>query len=291
MSEARCILDGRFDLAESPVWSVAQQHLWFVDINRPALHRFDPASGQDESWPMPESIGCVAQTADGGLIGALRSGIYRLDLAGGRHRQIAAAPYDPATTRFNDGRCDRQGRFWAGSMFEPRKEPHGALYRLEGDRLLPQEIVGGVSTSNALAWSPDGTVMYHADTNRHQVHAYDYDIRNAALSNRRVFLDLTGTGERPDGATVDAAGNYWVAFYGAGRVAQFGPDGRRRREIALPLKSPTMPCFGGPDLKTLYITTARQKYTAEEIAAMPLAGGIFAAAVEIPGLPEPAFAG
>lgn len=291
MTDARCILDGQFDLAESPVWSVALQRLWFVDINRPALHRFDPASGRDESWPMPESIGCVAQAADGGMIGALRSGIYRLDLAGGQHRKIAGAPYDPAGTRFNDGRCDRQGRFWAGSMFEPRKEPVGALYRLDGDRLIPQEIVGGVSTSNALAWSPDGTVMYHADTNSHRVHAHDYDIRTGSLSNRRVFLDLTATGERPDGAAVDAAGNYWVAFYGAGKVVQFSPAGKRLREILLPVKAPTMPCFGGPELKTLYITTARQKHTADELAAMPLAGGIFAAEVEIPGLPEPLFGG
>jgi len=291
MTEARCILDGRFDLAESPLWSVALQRLWFVDINRPALHRFDPASGQDEYWPMPEAIGCVAATADGALIAALRGGIYRLDLDQGRPQQIAPAPYDPATTRFNDGRCDRQGRFWVGSMFEPRKEPVGALYRLDGDRLVAQALAGGVSTSNALAWSPDGATMYHADTNSHRVHAYDYDIRTAALSNRRIFLDLTGSGERPDGATVDAAGNYWVAFYGAGKVAQFSPAGQRLREVLLPVKAPTMPCFGGSDLKTLYITSARQKHTAEELARMPLAGGIFAAEVEVPGIPEPPFAG
>ena len=291
MTEARCVLDGQFDLAESPVWSPADRRLWFVDINRPALHRFDPQASRDESWAMPESIGCVAMAADGGMIGALRSGVYRLDLAGGRHVKLAGAPYDPAGTRFNDGRCDRQGRLWVGSMFEPRREPVGALYRLDGDRLVPQELVGGVSTSNALAWSPDGTVMYHADTNSSRVHAHDYDIRTGSISNRRVFLDLTQTGERPDGATVDAAGNFWVAFYGAGKVAQFSPAGQRLREIRLPVKAPTMPCFGGPDLKTLYITTARQKHTPEELAAMPLAGGIFAAAVDIPGLPETPFIG
>src|SRR3546814_14718352 len=119
MTDARCILDGQFDLAESPVWSVALQRLWFVDINRPALHRFDPVTGKDESWPMPESIGCVAQTAAGGVIGALRSGLYRLDLAGGQHRKIAGAPYDPAGPRFKDGRCDRPCSFSAGRTFAP----------------------------------------------------------------------------------------------------------------------------------------------------------------------------
>lgn len=291
MTEAACILDGRFDLAESPVWSVAEQALWFVDINTAALHRFSPGSGRHDNWPMQQAIGCIALAANGGPVAALRDGIYRLDLDGHEHRLLAAAPYDPATTRFNDGGCDRQGRFWAGSMFEPRTHADGGLYRLEGTALRQAGIVGGLTTSNGLAWSPDGRIMYHADTPTCQVHAYDYDTANGSLSNRRLFLDLTDTGERPDGATVDSAGNYWVALYGAGRVAQFSPEGRRLRDIPLPVKAPTMPCFGGADLRTLYITTARQKHTAEELARMPLAGGIFAVGVDVPGLPEPLFAG
>lgn len=292
MKEAICVLDGQFDLAESPVWSVAEQKLWFVDINAPALQRFDPTTDHVDCWPMPESIGCIVLKKGGGVIGALRSGVYELDLHGGHRSLLAEAPYqDRSEQRFNDGRCDRQGRFVAGTMFEPRSRAGGALYRLHGGKMTKLSDAGDLTISNALAWSPDGATMYHADTPTQQVYAYDYDARTASLSNRRIFLDLTGTGEKPDGAAVDSAGNYWVALYGAAKVAQFSPEGQRMREIRLPVKAPTMPCFGGPDLKTLYITTARQKHTPEELHRMPLAGGIFSARVDIPGLPEPLFAG
>lgn len=291
MTEVNCILDGKFSLAESPVWSVQERKLWFVDINAPALHRIDPVTRKLDTWPMPESIGCIALMEDGNIIAALRSGIHRLDLVHGRHERLVSAPYNLADLRFNDGRCDRQGRLWLGSMYEPGGRAGGALYRLDGRHLIAQTLAGGVATSNALAWSPDGTIMYHADTPTRQVFAYDYDVDHGTISNRRLFLDLNATGERPDGATVDAAGNYWVAFYGAGKVVQFSPAGKRLREIAVPVKAPTMPCFGGPDMKTLYITSARQKHTDEELIRMPLAGGIFAAEVDIPGLPEPFFAG
>ncbi|WP_374465922.1 SMP-30/gluconolactonase/LRE family protein [Ferrovibrio sp.] len=288
MTTPACILDGHFDLAESPVWSVAEQALWFVDINAPALHRYDPASAAHRHWSMPAAIGCIALDRDGGLIAALRNGLYRLDLTRGRHHLLAAAPYDAGLMRFNDGRCDRQGRLWAGTMTDDRR-PHGALYRFDGRQFVRQELAGSIAISNGLAWSPDGRILYHADTPAMQVHAYDYDIATAELSNRRLFLDLRAVGERPDGATVDSAGNYWLALYGAGKVAQFSPAGERLREIHLPVKAPTMPCFGGPDLRTLFITTARQKHTPEELEKMPLAGGIFSLRVEIPGLPEAPF--
>lgn len=288
MTKPACIIDGRFDLAESPVWSAAEQALWFVDINMHGLHRFDPASGACRRWTMPAAIGCIARDRDGGLIAALRNGLYRLDLSHGRHRLLAAAPYDTARMRFNDGRCDRQGRFWAGTITDDR-QPHGALYRFDGTRFIETKLPGVITTSNGLAWSPDGRILYHADTPTMQVHAYDYNIAAGELSNRRLFLDLTVDNERPDGATVDSAGNYWLALYGAGKVVQFSPAGERLREIHLPAKAPTMPCFGGSDLRTLFITTARQKHTPEELARMPLAGGIFSIGVDIPGLPETPF--
>lgn len=291
MSETICVLDGQFDLGESPVWSVAEQKLWFVDINAPALHRYDPISRGLDTWAMPESIGCIALRKSGGVIGALRDGLYELDLRGGHRAKIADAPYDPREQRFNDGRCDRQGRLLLGTMFESRSRAGGAFYRLDNGKLIAQPLVGGLTISNALAWSPDGSTMYHADTPVQQVYAYDYEPKTGAVSNRRLFLDLTRTDEKPDGAAVDSAGNYWVALYGSAKVAQFSPEGRRMQEIQLPVKAPTMPCFGGPDLKTLYITTARQKHTPEELHQMPQAGGIFSARVEIPGLPEPLFAG
>lgn len=290
MSEPICVLDGQFDLGESPVWCVREKKLWFVDINAPALHRYDPITRNLDTWAMPESIGCIALT-ETGMIGALRSGVYRLDLQAGHREKLADAPYgNPQEQRFNDGRCDRQGRFYAGTMFEPRGQAGGAFYRLDGKQMMRQEIVGALTISNALAWSPNGGTMYHADTPTQQVYAYDYGVKDGRISNPRLFIDLSATGEKPDGATVDSAGNYWVALYGAGKVVQFSPEGRRLREVVLPVKAPTMPCFGGPDLKTLYITTARQKHTPEELHQMPQAGGIFSVRVDVPGLPEPLFA-
>jgi sugar lactone lactonase YvrE len=285
--QAACLLDGKFDLAESPVWSVAEQTLWFVDINAPNLHRLDPATLHLDTWPMPAAIGSIALTGDGKVIAARRDGIWRFDPATEQETLLAASPLENA--RFNDGRCDRQGRFWAGGMSDDRA-PETALYRLDGDRMMRQGLVGGIGISNALAWSPDGRTMYHGDTPTSCVHAYDYDVKTGTISNRRLFLDLRETAERPDGAAVDSAGNYWVAFYGAGKVAQFSPEGRRLREVDLPVKAPTMPCFGGADLQTLFITTARQKHTADELKKMPLAGGIFSLRVDVPGLPEAPFA-
>jgi sugar lactone lactonase YvrE len=284
--DATCILDGRFMLAESPVWSANDQKLWFVDIHAPNLHRFDPATQKLETWEMPTALGSIAPTRGHELLLARRDGIWLFDPVTETESLLAASPLEDA--RFNDGRCDRQGRFWVGGMTDDR-QPDTALYRLDGDRVLRQGLVGAIAISNGLAWSPDGTVMYHADTPTMCVWAYDYDVKTAAISSRRLFLDLRDTAERPDGATVDSAGNYWVALYGAGKVGQFSPDGVRLREVRVPANATTMPCFGGPDFKTLYITTARQRHTSEDLAKTPLAGGIFAIPVEIPGLPEVAF--
>lgn len=285
--DATCVLDGKFDLAESPVWSAGDQKLWFVDIHEANLHRLAPVTGQLETWPMPAAIGCIAPTRGHELLLARRDGIWLFDPVTESESLVAASPLEDA--RFNDGRCDRQGRFWVGGMTDDR-QPDTALYRLDGDHVLRQGLVGAIAISNGLAWSPDGTMMYHADTPTACVYAYDYDVKTAAISNRRLFLDLRETGERPDGATVDSAGNYWIALYGAGRVAQISPDGKRLRDVRVPASATTMPCFGGPDFKTLYITTARQRHTPEELAKTPLAGAIFAIPVEIPGLPEVPFA-
>lgn len=283
---ADCILPARAMLGESPLWSADEQRLYWVDTLAPALHRFDPTTGIDETWPLPSDAGCIALDQSGAVIAALRSGLWRLDLAGGVHQRLCPAPFAPEQTRFNDGRCDPAGRFWAGSLYEPREPPLAALYRYDPSSGF-SAMVREVAVSNGLAWSPDGRVMYHADTPSHIVWAYSFDAGSGSLGGRRIYLDFRSSQQRPDGACVDAAGNYWVALYGAGLVAQFSPAGQPLAEIRLPVKAPTMPALGGPDLKTLYITTARQKHSEAELAAMPLAGGLFSCAVDIPGLPEP----
>jgi sugar lactone lactonase YvrE len=205
---------------------------------------------------------------------------------------LAAPPYDTSTERFNDGKCDPQGRFWVGTIYEPRDRPSAALYRydfrgliLQGDR---------VTVSNGLAWSPDGRSLYWSDTAAHEIQAFDFDPSSGAISGRRLFSafarkvpgePLSSYGGRPDGAAVDVDGNYWVAMYEGRRVLCLAADGDIRASIDLPVQCPTMCCFGDADLKTLYITTARHGRPDAELAADPWAGCVLRVRVSVPGLP------
>ena len=286
----RCVLDIRASLGECPVWSASEQVLYWVDINAPSLNRFDPATGANRAFPMPSSIGCFALRKRGGFVVALRDGIWLAHADGTLDRRIAAAPYDPAHHRFNDGRCDPQGRLFAGTMNEKRDAASAALYRLDADFTLT-EIFGGITISNGLAWSPDGRTMYHADTIAQTINAFAFDASTGMPSARREFARFTEDGDRPDGAAVDSEGCYWTAFYRGGRVLRFSPDGAILAEYAVPAMCPTMCAFGGDGLKTLYVTSACQRRDAAELARLPQSGGIFAMRVDVPGLPEPAFAG
>jgi sugar lactone lactonase YvrE len=285
-----CVLDARASLGEGPVWSVREQALYWVDINAPALNRFDPATGRNDAMAMPQSIGCVGLRAAGGFVVALRDGIWLAAPDGRLERKVADAPYDPAHHRYNDGRCDPQGRFWAGFMNEHRDAPSAALMRLDPDYRLTR-VLGDMTISNGLAWSPDGRVMYHADTPVRTIHAYAFDATQGLPSEQRVFARFTGVGDRPDGGAVDSAGCYWSAFYRGGRIVRLSPRGELIAQYAVPAMCPTMVAFGGPDLCTVYVTTARQERPAAELACYPQSGGIFAMRVDVPGLPEPAFAG
>ena len=289
-SPFRCVLDARASLGECAQWNVAEQALYWVDINAPTLNRFDPANGRNVAMPMPASIGCYAFRDRGGFVVALRDGIWFADAAGKLTRKVADAPYAPAHHRFNDGRCDRQGRFFAGVMDESRAGNTGALWRLDAD-LAFTHVLGDMMISNGLAWSPDGRTMYHADTPTQTVRAYDYDVASGAPANARVFARWSAEGERPDGATVDADGCYWSAFYRGGRVVRISPRGEVLAAYPLPAMCPTMCALGGPDLRTLYVTTARQERSDDELARLPQSGGLFAMRVDAPGLPEVPFAG
>jgi len=285
-----CALDVRASLGECPLWADDERVLYWVDINAPSLNRFDPDSGQNTVMPMPSSIGSFCFREGGGFVVALRDGIWLADPRGELERKAAAAPYDPAAYRFNDGRCDRQGRFVVGSMNERRDADGAALYRLDASFALTR-LFGGMTISNGLGWSPDGATMYHADTPTRTVRAYDYDAGDALPAHGRVFTQWHGETERPDGGAVDSAGNYWIAFYRGGKVLQISPRGETIAEYAVPAMCPTMCAFGGADLRTLYVTTARQMREADELARLPQSGGIFAMRVDVPGLPEPRFRG
>jgi sugar lactone lactonase YvrE len=285
-----CVLDIRASLGECPLWSVAEQVLYWIDINAPSLNRFDPATGDNVAMPMPESIGSYALRERGGFVVALRSGIWLCDARGTPGQRVAAAPYDPARYRFNDGRCDPQGRFVVGTMNEKRDADDAALYRLDFDFALTR-LFAGMTISNGLAWSPDRGTMYHSDTPARTIRAYDYDAATGTPSRSRTFAQWTGETERPDGGAADSAGHYWSALYGDGRLAQIAPDGTLVAMHPVPAMCPTMCAFGGSDLRTLYVTTARQKRDAAELDRFPQSGGIFSTRVDVPGIPEARFRG
>lgn len=286
-------------LGESPFWHPQEQRLYWVDIpgRRVARVAVDglQAAGAVEHWPLEEEPGCIAPAEGGGLVLALRSGIYRARTWGGQLERLHAAPYDVDKWRFNDGKCDPQGRLWAGSMYEPKDQPLGVLYRCDATGLQAQ--AAGVTTANGLAWSPDGRTLYWADTASHQVRAYDFEADTGALARERVFHQMapkptgwvwgsdTPYGGRPDGAAVDAEGAYWSAQYEGQRLLRLSPTGEVLVALRTPVTCPTMPCFGGPDLKTLFITTSRQGRSAAELAQHPHAGCVFALRVDVPGLP------
>lgn len=289
-SPFECVLDVRASLGECPVWSIDEQVLYWIDINAPSLNRFDPQTRVNTAWPMPSSIGSFALREQGGFVVALRDGIWLVDRAGALGNRMAEAPYDPSHHRFNDGRADRAGRFWAGTMNEQRDAASGALYCLDRYFALVR-MFDGITISNGLAWSPDGRTMYHADTPTRTVNAYAFDMTGGTLGGKRTFAHFDGADERPDGAAVDSEGCYWSAFYRGGRVVRLSPRGERLAEYAITAMCPTMCAFGGPDLSTLYVTSARQRREPEELVRLPQSGGIFSMPVDVPGLPEPKFAG
>ena len=288
--DAVCVLDAKAQTGESPVWVPEEQALYWTDIPGKTLNRFDPATGANRVWPMPEEVGSFALREGGGLIAALRSGFALIDLERGQIERLIDPEADRPENRFNDGRCDRQGRFWAGSMNEPRDARSGALYRLDSDHRC-QRMADDVMVANGLAFSPDDRVMYWSDSRALTIWAFDFDAASGAIANRRIFARLAPHQGGPDGAAVDAEGGYWSACYRGARVMRFRPDGTIERKIRLPVSRVTMCAFGGPDLRTLYITSARGGLSAADLEREPLAGGIFALQVDVAGLPEPRFKG
>ena len=290
MSEVTCVLDAKAELGECPVWSAEDQVLFWVDSYAPALHRLDPATGATRSWAMPKPIGSFALRASGGAVVALRDGFYDLELETGLLRFIAGPPPVPGT-RFNDGKASPDGRFFAGTMdAEQLSRPLGALYRLDPDGSL-HVVVDGLIVSNGLAWSPDGKTMFHSDSKGKVIWAYDYVDGEPDVAGRRVVAEPGVEVGRPDGAATDVEGFYWSAGISAGVLNRWAPDGRLDRTIDLPCSNPTCPCFGGPDLRTIYVTSLRHHVSPDVLAAKPLSGGLFAVRVDVPGVPVGRYAG
>ncbi|MDL4861332.1 SMP-30/gluconolactonase/LRE family protein [Halomonas elongata] len=277
-------------LGESPLWSVARQTLHWVDINHGVIHVWQPDRHAAPSRiELDEKVGCIALCEEG-LLAATASGIIRLRLPfDGRTERLAENPewHDGKGNRFNDGRCDAAGRFWAGTIAADEATPSAALYCFEGGELVQRW--SGLGIANGLAFSPDRRWLYHTDSLTRRILRYPFDVETGRTGEPRVWADLDALGLPgvPDGAAVDSEGCYWSALYGGGRIVRFSPAGRLEASFELPCPHPTMVAFGGPDLRTLYITTATQHLNDEERKRWPAAGSLLRMPAPVAGLAEP----
>lgn len=283
------------EVGESPLWSDAQCAWYWVDIVGRVVWRFDPVTGALSSWHTPEMVACLAEAADGSFIAGMQTGLFRLTLEAGREAQmerLAEVAHARGNMRFNDGRCDRQGRFWSGTMFMDMAEASsvGNLHCYSAAGGLSEPMVAGLIVQNGLAWSPDGATMYLSDSHqtRRVIWAYDFDRDNGVPSNRRVFVDMHAYPPgRPDGAAMDVDGCYWICANDGAAVLRFTPAGKLDRSIALPMVKPSMCAFGGVGRDTLLVTSIG----ANKRHGDPWAGAVVALRPGVQGMTDPLFVG
>lgn len=292
---AELIVDARNAVGESPIWSAREQALYWVDIPAGQLLRWDSHTAGTQSWKTPEVLACIARDSNGGWIAGMQSGLFQLqaNVDGSLHSEcLVGIDHPRPDMRLNDGRCDRQGRFWAGSMvFDMNLNAAiGALYRYSAGQSAPlAPVLTGFIVPNGLGFSPDGRTMYLSDSHPsvQRIWAFDYDIDSGTPHNQRLFVDMNQHPGRPDGAAVDAEGCYWICANDAGLIHRFTPDGRLDRSLTVPVKKPTMCAFGGSNLDTLFVTSIRP--SGIDLSDQPLAGGVFALQPGVKGLDEPQF--
>ena len=288
--QIRSIGTHRAVIGEGPVWSVRDQALYWLDNTQKKLLRHLPASGSVEIRDLQYKTSCLALLGDGRLLVAFKKGLATVDFASGVAQPLALAGEAPdfGAALFNDGKVDRAGRLWIGTLDKVPDAARGALYCID-PALRVTRAVAGVKVSNGLAWSPDGRTLYHVDTRPGCIYAMDFDAASATVSNRRPLITYDGGHGRPDGCTVDAEGYLWVAEIEASRVSRYAPDGRKDREILLPITKPTSVMFGGPDLATLFITSMTFRLDAAELERQPWAGTLLALEPGVRGIAEPVF--
>ena len=272
---AEPVLEAGAELGEGPIWDAGRRRLLFVDIMRGHVHTFDPESRAHGIVDVGRPVGAVACTQAGDWIAAAAQGFFRVDPASGRVTPVAEAT-SRRDVRMNDGYVDPVGSFWAGTASLEGRDGQGVLYRLDADGRV-HAMLEPVTTSNGIDWSPDGRLVYYADTRTRRIDVFDFNAERQTLGRRRPFVDFTGEAGRPDGLVVDAEGGVWVALWRGGAVRRYRPDGRRSDVIELPAALVTKCAFGGPDLTDLYITTARSDLSPAERSSQPLAGSVFRA--------------
>jgi sugar lactone lactonase YvrE len=286
--QAELLLDARATLGEGPAWDEKTQTLYWVDILAKRVHAWK--EGRGDFLQLDEYIGCLAPRRDGGLIAALHASFWTLGLVAGKQALIASVS-EPASNRFNDGKCDPAGRLLAGTMDMEEKAASGALYSLTAGQ-SPRKLLDGIRISNGLAWSPNYKIFYYIDTPTRQVRAFDYDLETGNISRPRVVVEIPPGMGFPDGMTSDMEGRLWIALWGGACVSKWNPlTGQKEAEIAIPAPHVTSCVFGGPRRDILFVTTARLGLDEAALAANPLSGGVFQIQTQAQGMPTFAFAG
>lgn len=287
MSEVEHLVSSQCQLGEGPLWHPIEQVLYWLDITQGRLHRFDPTSGNYQTAELGVVTGSMGVRGQGGFVMATKKGFAFWDPQTAKMTFLGDPDADEGDVRFNDGKTDRQGCFWAGKM---STTPTNSLFRLNVDCSI-QRMESGIIISNGLGWSPDNRIFYYTDSDARMIYAYDFDPQAGSISNRRVFAHISAGDGFPDGLAVDAEGYIWSARWGGWKVVRYAPDGSIEREIPMPVEFPTSCAFGGLNLDELYITSAWIEVKPENRARQPFAGDVFRLKTHVCGLPEPLFAG
>jgi len=275
--DVQCVLKWDAIVGESPLWHPRERRLYWVDIQGKKVHRFDPGSGHNQTFDLPDLVTCLAFRKKGGLILTLRKEFAFFDPDSGKLERLATIEADKPQNRFNDGRVDPRGRFWAGTMGDKAwDQPVGSLYRFDPDQTVTR-MQSHVVCSNGTGWSPNARTMYYTESFRYAIFAYDFDPATGSLANRRTFAEVDRKlGAFPDGLCVDTEGCVWSNQVGIGRIVRYDPSGRIERQIQLPVPRAVGSTFGGDDLDTLFITSARETMTPQQLQCSPLSGSLFA---------------
>lgn len=284
-SEPKVVWNLEAELGEGPVWVERDRALWFVDIKKQQVHRYDPASGDKSSWDAPEQVGFIVPAERGGFVAGLQSGLWHFDERSGAFERIAEVEADKPHNRLNDGVVDPAGRLWFGTMDNNEKAKSGAFYCFV-DGQVKDTGLDGIAITNGPAVSPDGRILYFVDTLKGTIEAADIE-SDGSLANRRSFARIDPKEGHPDGPTIDSNGYLWISLYAGWQALRYSPAGELVDGVRFPVANITKIAFGGHDLRTAFATTARQLLKAEQIAEQPQIGDLFEFRVDVPGLACP----